>query len=81
MAIRNIDGRRIRTTHEFPPIPARKFDWIATDDSTYDGDGHHPMGFGATEQAAIEDLFELLDDDAEGPNEFVHANSQFGMGA
>ncbi len=29
--------------------------WIALDDDTYDGPGS-PMGFGNTEQAAIEDL-------------------------
>lgn len=62
MSIREIEGRRIRTTHEFPPIPIRLFDWIATDDSTYDGDGHHPMGYGATEQEAISDLLEQLEE-------------------
>ena len=43
MAFHRIDGFNIRTTHEFPPIPQRQFDWSAIDDDTYDGLGS-PIG-------------------------------------
>ena len=33
--------------------------WVAVDDDTFDGPGS-PMGEGKTEQAAIEDLLEIL---------------------
>jgi hypothetical protein len=52
----------IRTYHEFPPIPTRIFDWSAVDDDTYDGaeDSHCPIGRGATEKEAIEDLLSKI---------------------
>jgi hypothetical protein len=59
MAIHIIDGRAVRTHNEFPPIPVRKFDWFAVDDSAHDGEG--PIGMGASEQEAIEDLLEQID--------------------
>jgi hypothetical protein len=48
----------IRTNFEYPPIPDRRFDWSAVDDDTYDGaeDSNCPIGRGATEQEAINDL-------------------------
>lgn len=49
---------RIRTEFVYPPIPSRAFDWCAVDDNTYDGDGHSPIGYGPTEQDAIDDLIE-----------------------
>jgi hypothetical protein len=49
---------KIVTHYEFPPIPLRDFDWSAVDGDTYDGTG--PVGRGATEQAAIDDLMEQL---------------------
>lgn len=78
MAFHQIDGRKVRTSHEFPPIPVRCFDWFAVDDSTYDGEG--PIGMGATEQAAIEDLLEQIDEDRDG-NDYVKPDGQFGVGA
>jgi hypothetical protein len=57
-----INGYDIVTVHEYPPIPYRGFDWCAHLDS-YDGAedaGHQPVGWGATEKAAIEDLLEQL---------------------
>lgn len=55
---------KIRTEFVYPPIPDRSFDWVATDDDTYDGaeDSHCPIGFGATEQEAIDDLISQLED-------------------
>jgi hypothetical protein len=51
----------IQTTFVNPPIPLRCCDWSAIDADTYDGDG--PIGRGATEQEAIDDLMEQLQDD------------------
>lgn len=50
---------RIRTENVYPPIPVRDFDWTAVDDKTYDGEGC-PIGWGRTEQAAIDDLVDQL---------------------
>lgn len=47
----------ITTEFVYPPIPARRFDWRATDDNYEPG---MPIGYGATEQEAIEDLQEQL---------------------
>ena len=52
---------KIRTDYWAKPIPLRCADWSAVDDDTYDGPGC-PMGFGATEQEAIADLMERLDE-------------------
>ena len=62
MTIHIIRGRRISTEHVYPPIPIRNRDWFAVDDSTYDGPGC-PIGWGATEQEAIEDLLDQLEDE------------------
>lgn len=51
---------KIKTRHDFPPIPDRRFDWSAVDDDTYDYD--QPIGHGATEAEAIADLLEQLED-------------------
>lgn len=55
---------KIRTEHVFPPIPLRQFDWVAYDDDTYCGCGdcHCLRGNGATEQEAIADLMEQMED-------------------
>ena len=37
----------------FPPIPIRDFDWVAAFDGYDEGD---PLGYGATKEAAVEDL-------------------------
>lgn len=69
MAFHQINGIRIRTDFEYPPIPVRSFDWSAVDDDTYDCDCDQdgfftscPIGHGETEQAAIEDLLEQIED-------------------
>lgn len=61
MTIHTRNGYRIRTNHEYPPIPIRDMDWSAVDDSTYDGEGC-PIGWGATEEEAIADLLEQLEE-------------------
>lgn len=54
---------KIKTSYVYPPIPQRTMDWQAWDDDTYDGaeDSHSPIGWGATEQEAIDDLKEQLE--------------------
>ncbi len=55
-------GQRIVTHYVYPPIPVRDFDWSAVLEG-YDGaDGGDPQGTGPTEQAAIADLVEQLED-------------------
>lgn len=49
----------IITTFDPKPIPIRCFDWEATFPD-YDGGG--PIGFGATEADAIEDLKEMAEE-------------------
>lgn len=61
---------KIITSYDKPPIPTRNMDWSAHTDNyeaSYEGDGHwssnEPIGHGATEQEAIDDLkarFQLL---------------------
>jgi hypothetical protein len=57
-----VAGRTIRTDYVYPPIPIRQFDWSAVEDNTYDGEGS-PQGTGATEEEAITDLLEQLEDE------------------
>lgn len=57
---------KIKTSHDYPPIPIRAFDWSAIDDDTYDGEGC-PVGHGATEAEAIADLLEQIEDRADEP--------------
>lgn len=51
---------KIVTSYDPPPISMRCCDWSAIDDDTYDYD--QPVGYGATEQEAIEDLLWKLED-------------------
>jgi hypothetical protein len=55
---------KIVTEFVYPPIPIRQFDWSAIDGDTYDGaeDSRCPIGYGATEQAAIDDLLDQMND-------------------
>lgn len=60
---------KIVTSHIYPPIPIRQFDWCAVTDN-YDADcdqdgffSTHPVGYGATEAEAIADLRAQLDED------------------
>jgi hypothetical protein len=48
-------SRRIITEHICPPIPIRSCDWQAVFDNYEPG---HPMGHGATKEAAVADLIE-----------------------
>ena len=50
----------MNTTFVNPPIPLRCFDWQATQDGYEPGD---VVGWGTTEQAAIEDLINQLKDE------------------
>lgn len=67
MAIHDINGFRIHTSFDFPPIPVRNMDWSAVTDN-YDGaedsSTRGQIGRGATEQEAIADLLEQLEDAA-----------------
>lgn len=56
---------KIKTHFNYPPILDRRFDWIAVDDDTYDYDS--PIGYGATEQEAIDDQLEDATDDGALP--------------
>jgi len=71
MAIHHIHGIKVRTTFEYPPIPVRDMDWSAIDDDSYDVDCDEdgffstcPIGHGATEQEAIADLLEQIEEAA-----------------
>ena len=52
-------GMKIRTSHDYPPIPIRNFDWSACVDGTEETG---PYGHGRTEAEAIADLEEKLED-------------------
>lgn len=58
----HLDTPIIHTTFVYPPIPVRQFDWQAVTDD-YDGadDSHCPVGHGATEFEAINDLLEQIE--------------------
>lgn len=50
---------KILTDHIYPPIPTRRWDWSAC----IEGDEKEgPYGFGPTEQEAIDDLLEQLEE-------------------
>lgn len=60
--------RRIVTHYWQKPVPSNQFDWCATLDN-YDVDcdergffSHCPIGYGATESEAIENLVEQLEE-------------------
>lgn len=61
MTFHQINGIKVRTHNDCPPIPVRSFDWSAVDDN-YDGGG--AVGRGATEQEAIADLLEQIEERA-----------------
>ena len=54
---------KIVTSHWSKPIPDRRFDWEAVFDN-YDGaeDSRHPIGFGLTEEEAIDDLLDQVEE-------------------
>ena len=47
--------KNIITNHDCPPIPIREYDWSAFRQDWDDGD---LIGYGRTEQEAIDDLLE-----------------------
>ena len=54
---------RIKTRNIYPPIPLRNFDWCAYDDETYCcPECRSPVGYGRTEQEAIDDLLSILEE-------------------
>lgn len=55
---------KIRTENIYPPIPLRQFDWQATTDNYEPG---CPIGFGPTEQEAVADLLEQIEDSLDRP--------------
>ena len=52
-------SKPIHVEYVFPPIPERQFDYRATFDGYEPGD---VMGYGATEQEAINDLLDQLEE-------------------
>lgn len=56
---------KIKTEFINPPIPIRNMDWSAVDDDTYSGDPGEPVGYGKTEQEAIDDLLQMIAEEAE----------------
>jgi hypothetical protein len=59
------DGQKIVTDFWRKPIPTAAYDWSAVTED-YDGaeDSHCPIGHGATEEAAIADLLEQIEERA-----------------
>jgi hypothetical protein len=51
--------RKIITMFNEPPIPSRHWDWQATEEGFDYGDS---VGYGSTEQEAIDDLIGQLDE-------------------
>jgi hypothetical protein len=49
---------KIVTEYKCPPIPSRYFDWQAVFDDYEEG---CPIGYGETEQKAIDDLLEQIE--------------------
>ncbi|HSC56989.1 MAG TPA: hypothetical protein VLC51_07275 [Nitrospira sp.] len=65
MATHTIDGLKVVTSNIFPPIPDRKFDWCAY----FDGEEDGWVGYGPTEEDAIDDLMCVSESDRAGPAE------------
>lgn len=59
--IRLIRGFKIRTEFDKAVIIPKSHQWCAVDDDTYEGEGC-PIGYGETEQEAIEDLLQQIED-------------------
>lgn len=57
---------KIRTTYVYSPIPIRQFDWSAIDDDTYEPG--RPIGTGATEQEAVADLLQQIEEASDKPS-------------
>jgi len=61
------ERREFVVSFDYPPIPVRCFDWSAIDRNTYDGapDSRQQVGRGPTAEAALRDLLDILEEDAE----------------
>lgn len=60
---KTVAGIRIQTNFWMKPIPPRQFDWSAwRDGDEPNDDGQMTIGYGATEQDAINDLLEQIED-------------------
>lgn len=51
---------KLKTKYDPPPISTRVCDWSAIDDDTYEPGS--PIGYGETEQDAIDDLMAQLEE-------------------
>ena len=66
--IHTVNGHKVETNHDYPPIPIRSMDWSATSpdiDGDWDGERYipsHPIGHGRTEQEAIADYLSLIEE-------------------
>lgn len=63
MTIHQINGIKVRTSRA--PTPWTMFEWSAVNDRTYDGSESDPIGRGTTEQEAIADLLEQIEERAQ----------------
>lgn len=67
MPLHLVNGIKIHTNFDYPPVPDRDMDWSAvTDDyeAECDSEGwwsHHPVGRGPTEETAIQDLLNEIE--------------------
>jgi hypothetical protein len=59
MTTHTLHGLTIHTSYDPKPIPIRGYDWSAIEDSYEPG---MPVGYGRTEEKALEDLLEQLED-------------------
>lgn len=79
----------ITTDYWAKPIPTSAFDWSAIDADTYDGAPDTipacPIGYGATEDAAIADLLDQIEDSgpigAEDVAQYRQDNGALGVGS
>jgi hypothetical protein len=65
----------IRTKNVYPPIPSRQFDWCAIYEGYEPGD---PIGWGLTEQEAIDDLVLNYPDVRCGAQRSCHSSTHEG---
>jgi len=56
------NGTPIYTKYVYPPIPSREFDWAAWYGEWGDPEEHTTIGWGSTEELAIQDLIDNYDE-------------------
>ncbi len=66
---------RVITSHIFPPIPDRRYDWCAYHDGEEET-GHY--GYGRTEQEALDDLARLDQERAECDDDQLRYETETG---